>query len=325
MALSIAVVALANYLGTEIRLMKYHLARAQASAWARAGMYLAMQRLALDAQTPGEPYDWLGDDWAVFPQDDPTTWLVPFPPHSDETLLRGQVAIQMTDEERKLELNAASLEVLTRLTNNAVVAQAIVDYRDPDTDGSYEGEPTAQPPYVAKNAPLTMIEELAEIPQVSAEPLAKETLEQEGSASGHATININTASPEVLKSLVGDVENHAELMSLIDTLVNSRAGIDGQFGTDDDCKVTALNPSAFQPDVCGDQIDDLLLASLLSLLNPSASSSVFRVVVVGTVENPTVRYPIEAIVRRVGEEEAGDKPTVRVSGQAFQILAWKEG
>ena len=64
-------VAVSSYLSTETRLTRYHLARCQARAWAKAGVLLAMQRLASDAMQPEDAsqpelaYDWLGDDWAV--------------------------------------------------------------------------------------------------------------------------------------------------------------------------------------------------------------------------------------------------------------------
>src|SRR3989338_1833318 len=87
--LAMVAVALSRFLSTETRLMRYHGARAQARAWAEAGVRLAMHRLQEDTNA----YDGLGERWATPSPDDrahPTSWEVSFP--------EGSVSITITDE-----------------------------------------------------------------------------------------------------------------------------------------------------------------------------------------------------------------------------------
>lgn len=335
--LSIAAVALSRYLATETRLMRYHLAHAQVQAWARAGVYLAMERLAVDANTPESSnpdkfYDWLGDDWAYLSQgslpSDPTTWVVPLPVDLQNPTLPGsQVNIQVTDEERKLDLNTAVDPPLTNLLQNAQAVQAIIDYRDPDSDGPHEGDLTLQPPYVPKNGPFTTLEELWDLPPVSADAAVVQQCDQETTVSlSQGTVNINTVSAAVLKALVNDTT----LDALIDTFMTSRPGVDGIFGTDDDCKATNKDSGTAAQELanCTTAGDPAPWVTLLSksTLSFDVSSSVFRIVAVGQNQQPSIQYRIEAIVLRGITGNGGPAGhTVQVSGQPFQLLAWKEG
>jgi type II secretory pathway component PulK len=176
--LALVAIALGGYLSTETRLMRYHLAHAQAKAWAKAGVYLALQRLAQDAKQADdtEPYDWLGDDWAYVPHASPgmeaSVWVVQMPaPGQTPQAARHVIAIQMTDEERKLDLNAATKTHLMGLGLPDEAAQAIMDYWDvEDPSDPSEDQPDAQPPYYAKDAPLVVLEELLDVPAIQERP-----------------------------------------------------------------------------------------------------------------------------------------------------------
>ena len=100
--LSLLAIAIARYLSLEIRLTTYRAAREQAAILARDGVYLAMQRLAVDAkegETPEgasgqKPYDWPGDEWAQ------VTGISGSEPSR-------QIVITIDDEQRKVKIGRA--------------------------------------------------------------------------------------------------------------------------------------------------------------------------------------------------------------------------
>jgi len=331
--LALVAVALGRYLSSETALMRYHVARAQAKAWARSGVYLALERLAADGEeSDGKTYDWLGDDWAagLGGPEGGDVWTIPFASsQTADAKFTGTVSVRITDEERRLDLNAASEASLTRLLDgNGEAAKAILDYRDKDDTGTYEHDPALQPPYDAKNARLAVLEELWEIPTVSVDPLAQHILQQEGTVflpPGPVKMNINTASPDVLKSLVDPLvhkDHYAELLNAIDQWVNVRPGQDGKFGTNDDCVVTTLNPLTFTDSTCADRItsDSTLLDELFSLEGLVTISAIFRIRVDVRLEKPVIRSQVEALVRR----GASEGQRLEIGGVKFQILHWKE-
>ena len=192
--LSVLAIAIGRYLSFEIRLTKYRLAREQTRTLARDGVYLAMQRLDRDAADDQERYDWLQDDWATITPID---------------LPEGhQLAVEIVDEERKLNLNRVvedpvMLTAVGTLVESPSLAVKILDYIDSDLEPTspdgLETDPTAQPPYVAKNGPVVVHEELLNIPGIEE---ALETLRQSTSvAPSMGKLNINTAAPDVLRAL----------------------------------------------------------------------------------------------------------------------------
>lgn len=312
--LSVVAVALARALSVEVRLTKYRLAHEQAVALARSGVYLAMQRLNQDSPPAGEAFDWLGDDWAAFaqadPAADPATWTVALGAPIADPAAGAEAQIAITDEERRLNLNAATEPALTALLlphgGTQELSQAILDYRDPDAEPV-----TGEPPSYPKNAPLVALEELRDVPGMSAalfealRPLAAAVPE----SGAVPRVNINTAERDVLLALGGDP-------AVVDALVGRRAGGDGILGTDDDCKAVAFAQAAADLSACALAGDPTPVAQLLSL--PTATfavaSSVFRVSVQAHVTQPSAaRHEIEAVIQR------GSGPPA-----AIQILSWRE-
>ena len=134
--LSVLAVAIGRYLSLGVKITRYRVAREQARTLARNGVYLAMQRLADDTtEADGKTYDWEGDEWAYIPGGpaggDPSVWLIPFPaPGSGSATLQGRIAVKITDEERKLNINTAPKDQLSMVTGDDALAQAVVDARD---------------------------------------------------------------------------------------------------------------------------------------------------------------------------------------------------
>ena len=293
--LSVLAIAIARYLSVEVRLTKYRLAREQAKALAHSGVYLVMQRLAHDANPqnvpqPYEAYDWLGDDWAL--------------PREDLHVAGGRITVRsVVDEERLLNLNAATKEQLESLTGSSLAATAILAYHDASTSGE---TPVDEPPYFQKNTPIKAMEELADIPDIHDTDLAK--LQQLTSVSTDAvtspTVNINTVEGDVLVALDWP-------KALVDPLIASRPGPDGVWGTADDCKITDATTADPAPTLEGcTQIPAATWNPLLTMLDVVASSSIFRIQVEATAGSPPVRQRIDAIVKRAPD--------------GGQILAWRE-
>ncbi len=289
--LAMVAVALSRFLSTETRLIRYYGARAQARAWAEAGIRLGLQRLREDTNV----YDGLGERWATPSPEDrehPTKWIVSFP--------KGSVSITITDEERRLNLNTATEEMLTAFLGNAEAAKALVRYRSLEDEGA---DQSMQPPYQPKNARLATLEEAFDIPAIRASSHVQQLIKEQGTVWTDA-VNINTASAEVLKTLVPGVEP-----GTIDQVVAARPGPNGQLGDDDDCvavdRATGANHLATCAGVGGEAIVTLLSSPR------TVSSSVFRIHAEGETAQPMTRYQIEVIVKRQGEEEP-------------VILAWRE-
>ena len=314
--LSALAVAIARYLSLEIRLTSLRMAREQARMLARSGVYLAMQRLAHDAEAPeedGKNYDWAGDDWAYTPTSDPaadgSVWAVLFPLHGrTEARLTGRADVRIADEGSRLDLNTAANGPLLQLTGDPVLMQAILDARDePDTA---EDHPELTPPYFAKNGPFAEPEELADLPGMT--PEIYETLRANTSPYRLATepVNINTASPETLAAL--GLSDRAVYL-----ITQFREGSDGpqaheQDGIFTDAGVAILETlkNAQGVDLAG--TDD---GTILSSNAFGVSSGLFRVTSEGIVDRPSARVVVEAVVRRTGCGDGAPSPC---------IIAWRE-
>jgi len=287
--LVVLVVAIARTLSLEVRLTKYSLAREQARALARSGVYLAMERLKRDVEPGDKPYDWLEDDWAAETQ-----------PVSDSRA-NGSVEIEILDLDRKLNVNAATVDQLTQLSGSSDVAHALVDYRDQDQEGAWEAAMEAHA-YYPKNGPLIAPEELREIPGQTTETL--EALEQFTVAvpepAPRTKVNVNTASREVLR-VVG-------LPMLAEEILQFRA--QGHY-------FTALAPTLVtESPVVPPPFDPAAPEFLNAQLALQVNSDTFEIHATGRLNSPKVRYRINAVVKRTGCPTATQTPC---------IVAWREG
>ena len=300
--LSVLAVAIGRYLSTEVRITRYRQAQEQAKALARSGVYVALQRLAQDQQ---ETYDWLGDDWAVI-------LTTATPPHT--------ITITITDEERKLNINAVTAPQLESLVGTGPLPQDIVDYIDQQNTGERSVD---EPPYFQKNAPVATLEELRAIPGMT-EPVFAQL--QHATAAFPAgttapTVNINTAEPEVLLAIAGPTLDNEPSQTIISALIASRPGLNGILGDADDCKATTaitsnVNAAAIELGDCALGGREQPFITLLSKPNSnfSVSSSTFRITVDALVQPQQVGYHVVAVVQRPAAQ-----------GQEPKIVAWREG
>lgn len=284
--LVVLVVAIARTLSLEVRLTKYRLAREQARALARSGVYLAMERLRRDV-ADDEHYDWLGDDWALE--------QVPISSADPE----GRVEIEIVDEERKLNVNSSTTETAQQLASvigAGDFVNALIDYRDADSNGEWEAL-SEGPAYYPKNADLVAPEELREIPGQTTETL--EAAHQ--STSPYVTgskVNINTAPLEVLEVVLVSAqltqEQRTHALGLANTIIDLR---------EHERYFTTLEPVPAPFDSSAE------FGNALRLLQ--VHSDTFRISATGRLTNPKVRHRINAVVRR--------------GGQDVRIIAWREG
>jgi len=307
--LSLLSVSVARHLALEIRLMRYQLGREQAKLLARNGVYLAMVKLIKDGQDTDEAYDWLGDDWSLLGQNssqgDLNEWVIDIPRGSTNDLrLDLRLQVKITDEGSRYNVNIASVTQVETLVGSLEAAEAIVDHIDPDLE---ENRVIEDPPYQPKDASIVRIEELFQIPEVSQDmrqrlsEFGRATLSDEGVA-----ININTAEEEVLIALTDE-----SMRTTVEQLVASRSGLDGIFGTVDDCVAMLTSTAGVDLADCAFAGDDALIISLLSKLSYGVGSSVFRIESVGRVESPDIGYYVETVISRAKD--------------SAKILSWKEG
>jgi general secretion pathway protein K len=232
----------------------------------RSGIELAKYVLGQQRGIPNEPYDSLNQKWAGGPGNSNSVLA---DVRLDNLVIgRGAVSVKITDCERKLNINIADEIVLTHALSvigveaaeSSAIVGSILDWIDPDDSthmGGAESDyyQSLDPPYVAKNGPIDDINELLLVkgvtpelfwgpkysgpPSVTARTHSRFGREPERvtysiglvdvfSPFGMRFVNINTASSTVLQMFPEIDENIAS------SIIQFRAGPDGQDGTDDD-------------------------------------------------------------------------------------------
>lgn len=135
----------------------------------------------------------------------------------DGALTGGTFRYRVVDEERKINVNLASRDILIRLLDTVgvpggsgrdTIADSILDWIDPDPfhrlngaeDDYYQG---LSPPYRAKNGPLDSIEELRLIRGITPEIYG--LLAPHLTVWGSGQVNLNTASEAVLQVMLPQI------------------------------------------------------------------------------------------------------------------------
>ena len=130
----------------------------------------------------------------------------------------GRLSYRVTDESARLNLNRATREVLDRLLQEAgveksardVIIDSIQDWRDPNEEHRLNGAESdyylALPvPYRSKNADFANVGELLQVRGVTRELLYGRPdapgLAEHLTVVGTGAVNVNTASPVVLRAL----------------------------------------------------------------------------------------------------------------------------
>lgn len=140
------------------------------------------------------------------------------PERLDLHLDPGRISYRLTDESARLNLNRATREVLDRFLQEAsveksardVIIDSIQDWRDPNEEHRLNGAESdyylsLPVPYRSKNADFDSVDELLQVRGVTRELLYGRP-EAPGLAEyltvfGTGAVNVNTASPVVLRAL----------------------------------------------------------------------------------------------------------------------------
>lgn len=150
------------------------------------------------------------------------------PVRTDLSLAAGRMSYRITDEESRLNLNRTTQDTLRRLLSELgveretrdIIVDSILDWRDANEEYRLNGAETAYyetltPPYRSKNADFDSVEELLQVRGVTREILYGQAgspgLAEYLTVAGLGPININTASPVVLRAL-GFAEAEAALL-----------------------------------------------------------------------------------------------------------------
>jgi general secretion pathway protein K len=233
----------------------------------RSGVELARYVLFQQMNVINEPWDSLNQKWAGGPAG--TNEVLDAISLEDNELGGGKFSIKITDRERYFNINMVNEEILAKtmmlvggdLADHSQFIDSYQDWRDPDDDPRLSGAETSDyltnpnpgfAPYVARNGPISDISELLMIrgmtpeifwgpsgPRRSVRPLSGNNDAGQRDVMGgglvdmftplsSGTVNINTASAEVLQLLPGLDPTLAQ------SIVMTRAGLDGVDGTEDD-------------------------------------------------------------------------------------------
>jgi type II secretory pathway component PulK len=235
-------VALFGYVSSRIDVAREIRDRTIGRYAAAAGVYYAMAVLAED-ETSG--YDALSESWGTSPsfQDhavgENATFNIRY--ETGELDEDGEPVYHygMIDEERKININKASDEVLTNLmqviggTDKAsaeALAASIVDWRDTDDDTNSFGAESSyyqrlMPPYPCANGPFRSLNELMLVKGMS--QALFDRLKSHITIYGSGAVNINTTDANALECLGINATAARDI-------IRFRNGHDGKPGSGDD-------------------------------------------------------------------------------------------
>lgn len=272
-----AIVAGFSYsMKVEARLAQNYQSDAEMQWMARSGVELARYVLAQEMQAPGgRNFDALNQKWAGGSGSISNDVLAGIS-LTDNIIGRGRFSIQITDQERRFNINAADRFILQQAlimmnvdaSQQGTLVDSILDWRDPDNDPGINGAESddfylrMDPPYYAKNGPIDDISELLLVkgmtPEIywgsgSTNVVRGEDAPQPGEMGrfgqsayinyGLSQIFTSVSAPQVnINTCTAETLQVAGLDPLIAQFVlEARRGPDGTDGTEDD--MPFLNPA----------------------------------------------------------------------------------
>jgi DNA uptake protein ComE-like DNA-binding protein len=223
---------------------------------------------------------------------------------------KSSIRYGIIDEERKINLNTAEVEILKRLFQNVAsldeesateLAYCIIDWRDEDSNfqhPEYGAEDSyyknLKHPYKTKNAEYEILEELLLVKGMNNEIFdkAKDYL----TVFGEGQININTASEEVLSAL--GLTNE-----LVTKILSFRCGDDLKEATSDDDVFTSSSVviTELKKTIPLDLSEISQLEILIAKKQLTTISENFMIKSTAKLDNRDVTHQIIAIVGSKGE------------------------
>ena len=272
--LSIFAMGLGSKVSQGINVASYFQNKPQAHFLACAAIKRAQAVLEDDTNS----FDSLNEFWSAGRYSDDEESLF-----KEAELGSGVYSIDITDEERKVNINTASLDVMERLFRASggaeiddahIIASSVIDWRDTDSNSLPGGAEDnfykqLKIPYECKDGNFQVIEELLLVRWMTDEIFLK--VKDLITVYGGGKVNINTAGREVLYSL--GIEN-----ALADKIILYRKGNDCIEGTEDDNVLKGqgsiandLKPGAGLTEEESNKIAELTSAGLLTVISGNFS------------------------------------------------------
>ncbi len=300
--LSLLSLSFAHQSKIEVKLAGHYRREAQLRQLTKAAVRVALTKLASDTND----FDSLNETWRI-----QTSELEDCLSELIKDYPQQQVKIEYTiiDEESKLNINSASLESLMKLPGvDEEIASSVIDWRDEDDEPLTSGAENSyyqslEKPYSCKNAPFDLVDELIYVRGMTNElfygngeenvPALRNLL----TIRGDGKININTAPEEILLTIPGVREE------IIESIIEKRAGSDGDDGTEDDEPFESMEDLKEIPGITIPEYEKLKS-------HCKAASSYFTIEVWTSLEETNLNKKITAVVKR--------------DNNSFAILIWKE-
>ncbi|MDD5428425.1 MAG: type II secretion system protein GspK [Candidatus Omnitrophica bacterium] len=316
--LSIFAVGIGFRVSIEARLAKYNMDSLKALYIAKAGAAKAMYRLAKNPASGDTLYE-CGTAFSYEERSDPAKAAAIFSDLLGEGYFNvaynedGITYPGMSDEERRININTASENILKNLLiyvgEDPTIASGIVQWRSPGPgldDGYYESLPS---PYKSKHARFSAPEELLLVKGMNADIFNK--IKDHITVFGPDTfaVNINTAPKTVLSTIImADASTDSSIDKITadfcaDKIIALRSGYDARPGTKDDNKFTTAQVNL-------EQISQGALSATQSanLTKDFTISSVyFRIDSKGIVKKSKAEKRVVYIVRK--EQGKAPKPS----------------
>lgn len=218
----------------------------------------------------------------------------------------------VVDEERKVNLNHTSVEIVSRLLQRVSgldrdesdeLVYNLLDWMDSDSffghpdygaeDSYYEN---LRKPYSAKDAPYEVLDELLLVKGMTPEIFTR--IKPFITVYGSGQVNLNTAGREVLAAL-----GFSPLG--VETIAKYRAGADGEDGTSDDRLFANVGSVANDISVIGgtplDASQVVLLSGLVMAGRVGVVSSAFQVTSLGVLDKNGASVEVEAVFNRTSQ------------------------
>lgn len=282
---------------------------------ARAGIAFASQMLA-DDNSPD--YDGLSDSFLNLGEESSLRLIGDgsfelFHEYPNDHSKYAEKKTGLLDEERKLNLNQANTDTLTRFLrlrislpeeDLAALVDSIEDWRDEDNEEREYGAEkydylSLKKPYECKNGPFESLDELMLVQGMTPKILGK--IRPYLTVHGSGRVNLNTATPTVLQAL-GLSDSAIEIIMLY------RLGPDGEKGTEDDAVIPSVNAIQGELELFLGPNDLNLLAQLMKSEKVDVRSEAYSFTSLGKLNENGYEYRIDVTMKRNGE-----------------ILFWREG
>lgn len=286
--LSILAAGIGFRVSIEARLSKYNMDRLKGLYLAKAGIFKCQSILARDSK----PYDTIRE-CGISLAFDKRLQEVFVEKLGDGVfeIAYNKEGVQyygMSDEERRININTATLPILQNLFGSEELASSIINWRSPASavrvlkGASDDDYKALNPPYECKHAPFGCVEELLLVKGIT--PAVFESVKDYITIYGDGKVNINTAAKRTMLALGLSI-------GLVDIIGGVKNGPDKTPGTKDDGWFSG--DIASQLGIPLDSPERTILGNYFT-----TASNYFRIESNGVASNSKVVSKIVCVVKR---------------------------